>query len=232
MLDIAKHKLMLVQVLKDIYSDVDIASSLGFKGGTALYLFYDLPRFSVDLDLNLLNAGDKESVFKKIGDICGRHGTIKDQAMKLHTMLYEVSYGASDRNMKIEISERKFPDSYELKQYFGIPVQVMKKPDMLAHKMAALLDRKRLAVRDVFDIWFLMKERAPVAKSVFDARVKEEWRAYLTRCRAVIEEIDNRYILQGLGELLDDTMKTWAKNNLKKEALFLIDFYRDNPIVV
>ena len=45
MTDINKHKFFLVSILKDIYSDIELANSLGFKGGTAQMLFYDLPRF-------------------------------------------------------------------------------------------------------------------------------------------------------------------------------------------
>jgi len=45
----------MVQLLKDIYSDIELANYLGFKGGTALMFFYELPRFSVDLDFNLIH---------------------------------------------------------------------------------------------------------------------------------------------------------------------------------
>jgi predicted nucleotidyltransferase component of viral defense system len=55
MIDNNKHRYFLVQILKDIYSDRELANLLGFKGGTALMFFYDLPRFSVDLDFNLLD---------------------------------------------------------------------------------------------------------------------------------------------------------------------------------
>lgn len=43
-LDYSKHKAILLQILKDIYSDTSIAPHLGFKGGTAALLFYDLNR--------------------------------------------------------------------------------------------------------------------------------------------------------------------------------------------
>lgn len=56
MIDLNKHKFLLIQILKDIYSDIELSNSLGFKGGTALMFFYDLPRFSVDLDFNVLDA--------------------------------------------------------------------------------------------------------------------------------------------------------------------------------
>jgi len=49
------HKNILLQILADIYSDNTIGPFLGFKGGTAAYLFYGLDRFSVDLDFDLLD---------------------------------------------------------------------------------------------------------------------------------------------------------------------------------
>jgi len=43
MVSINKHKFFLMQILKDIYSDIELANCLGFKGGTVLMFFYDLP---------------------------------------------------------------------------------------------------------------------------------------------------------------------------------------------
>ena len=54
MVDINRHKFFMVQILKDLFTDIEMANCLGFNGGSALMLFYDLPRFSVDLDFNLL----------------------------------------------------------------------------------------------------------------------------------------------------------------------------------
>ena len=56
MVNINKHKFFLVQILKDIYSDIELSNYLGFKGGTALMFFHDLPRFSVDLDFNFIDG--------------------------------------------------------------------------------------------------------------------------------------------------------------------------------
>ena len=56
-LDTAKHKNILIKILKDIYTDATISPILGFKGGTAATFFYDLDRFSVDLDFDLLGFG-------------------------------------------------------------------------------------------------------------------------------------------------------------------------------
>ena len=66
MVNINKHKFFLTQVLKDIYSDIELANCLGLKGGTALMFFYDLPRFSIDLDFNLLYLAKEKTVYEKV----------------------------------------------------------------------------------------------------------------------------------------------------------------------
>jgi predicted nucleotidyltransferase component of viral defense system len=92
MLDRNVHKTILLQILKDIYTDTSLGPILGFKGGTAANFFYDLGRFSVDLDFDLLN-GDKEAfVFEKIEKILHEYGTIKEKYRKKHTLLFVISY--------------------------------------------------------------------------------------------------------------------------------------------
>src|SRR3989344_4512496 len=54
-----KHQLIMGQILKDIYTDVSVSPLLGFKGGTCAYFFYKLPRFSVDLDFDLLEITEE-----------------------------------------------------------------------------------------------------------------------------------------------------------------------------
>lgn len=49
MINRALHQTNFITILKEIYSDPEIRTALGFKGGTAAMFFYDLPRFSVDL---------------------------------------------------------------------------------------------------------------------------------------------------------------------------------------
>ena len=82
MFDISKHKYYLVRILKDIYADKLLSTVLGFKGGSAHMLFYNLPRFSVDLDFNLLDKTESEIVFQKVRHILSAYGTIKDEAQK------------------------------------------------------------------------------------------------------------------------------------------------------
>ena len=106
MLNREKHQLLMGQILKDIYTDVTISPLLGFKGGTCAYFFYGLPRFSVDLDFDLLvvNEENQKVVFKKIVGILSTYGQVKDQYIKRFTVFALLSYGNDDHNIKVEIN--------------------------------------------------------------------------------------------------------------------------------
>lgn len=64
-----KHQSVLVNVLREIYINPKLRNLLGFKGGTAAFLFYDLPRISVDLDFDILDEKKREFVFTKVKEI-------------------------------------------------------------------------------------------------------------------------------------------------------------------
>ena len=132
MIDLNKHKFFLVQILKDIYSDIELANCLGFKGGTALMFFYDLPRFSVDLDFNLIKLEKENLAYDKVKEILSKYGKIHDEAPKYFGPLLVLDYGLGDRKLKIEISKRQFGDRYEIKNLLGINMKVMIAPDMFA----------------------------------------------------------------------------------------------------
>lgn len=231
MLDINKHKFFLVSVLKDIYSDIELATTLGFKGGTAQMLFYGLPRFSVDLDFNLLNQHKSVQVFNEIRSILLDYGTIKDEAEKHFGLLVVLDYGTHERNLKIEISNREYPDKYETKNYLGIAMNVMVKPDMFAHKLCALLDRNILTNRDIFDIYYFMQQKTPVNSNIIELRMKKELKEYIDLCIARIENINAKTLLNGLGELVDNNVKEFVKTKLKTETIHLLKMYREFPLL-
>ena len=98
MLNREKHQLIMAQILKDIYSDIALASLLGFKGGTAAFMFYDLPRFSVDLDFDLLDESQEEHVFERVGEIIKKYGIIKEAEKKRFTLFFLLSYDQKEKN--------------------------------------------------------------------------------------------------------------------------------------
>ncbi len=230
MVDINKHKFFLFQILKDIYSDIELANSLGFKGGTALMFFYGLPRFSVDLDFNLIEADKEEIVYEKIRKILLKYGTIHDEAKKFYGPIIVLNYGIGERKLKVEISKRKFDDHYEIRNLLGVDMKVLMAADMFAHKFCALLDRDAMINRDIFDSWFFMNNKTPINKNIVETRMKMPYTDYLQKCIDRLETMKNRKLLQGLGELMDDKMKNFVRSGLLKETIILLNFYKDFPI--
>ncbi len=219
------------RILKDIYTDVSVAPLLGFKGGTCAYFFYGLPRFSVDLDFDLFSTDEaaQKQVFETVKNILERHGEIKDDHIKRNTIFFLLSYGDVDHNIKVEVSIRiHIPDiqeHYELKEYLGISMLVGKKDYLFASKLAALTLRNETAMRDIYDIWYFAKNNWDINIEVLKTRTNKTIEEYFADCITIIEEIKDNQILQGLGELLSEKEKAWAKANLRKETIFLLKNY-------
>lgn len=231
MLNREKHQLIMGQILKDIYTDVEISSLVGFKGGTCAYFFYELPRFSVDLDFDLLTEReeDKKIIFEKIDSILKRYGSVKDLYIKRFTIYFLLSYGDADHNIKIEINTRKNTlnprNSYELREYLGIPILVAKSDYLFASKLVALTERKQLAMRDVYDIFIFARMRWDIDPEPIRSMTGKTVKKQLEDCITRAEKIKENQILQGMGELLGEEEKRWVKKNLKNEAIFMMRNY-------
>jgi len=149
----AQHKNILIKILKDIYSNAAIGPILGFKGGTAAYLFYNLDRFSVDLDFDLLDVNKEEIVFEEISRILRNYGQIKTADKKRYSLLYILAYNEKEpeaQNVKIEVNRRNFGSQYAIKSYLGIPMKVMTPGDMAANKLVAFYERIGKTNRDIY----------------------------------------------------------------------------------
>lgn len=224
-LDIAIHKNILIHVLKDIYTDLEIGPFLGFKGGTAAYLFYDLCRFSVDLDFDLLDEIQENRIFESVQKILEKYGSVKEARKKRFSFFYLLSY--SDKidnayNIKVEINRRNFGSRYEIKSYLGIPMKVMIQEDMAAHKLVAMYERLGTTNRDIFDTWFFLKNNWPVNEKIIEKRTGMAMKEFLQKCIDELESMSDRGILSGLGELLDPKQKVWAKEKLRTDTIFLL----------
>ena len=221
-LDYSKHKAILLQILKDIYSDTSIAPHLGFKGGTAALLFYGLNRYSVDLDFDLLDEKKEAEVFEKIQRIIAGYGTVTDSYIKKFNLLNVLSYAPGAQKIKVEISRRNFGSTYELKTVLGISMLVMVEADMYAHKLMAMYERVGKTSRDIFDVYFFEKKGWEINKAIVEGRSGMSFKDALRACVALLEKMDNRHILDGLGELLTSAQKDWARTKLKEEVIFLL----------
>lgn len=227
-LDYSKHKNILLRILKDIYSDASIAPYLGFKGGTAALMFYDLPRNSVDLDFDLLDETKEAEVFDKVNKIVSAYGKITDSHMKRFNLTNIISYDPKAQNIKVEINRRQFGSRYEIKTYLGISMLVMVQGDMFAHKLMAMYERIGKTSRDIFDVQYFAKNNWPIDRKIVEERSGMSYKDALTKCIEMIEKMDNRHILDGLGELLTEAQKDSYRAKLKSDAVFSLRLMLEN----
>ncbi|MDP2587114.1 MAG: nucleotidyl transferase AbiEii/AbiGii toxin family protein [Candidatus Komeilibacteria bacterium] len=227
-LDYPKHKNILLQILKDIFSDTLLAPYLGFKGGTAALMFYGLTRDSVDLDFDLLDESKEQEVFEKIQTMAENYGKIMDSRIKRFNLVTVVSYDLKSQNIKIEVNRRSFGSQYEVKTYLGISMLVMVKEDMFANKLMAMFERVHKTSRDIYDVYFFFKNNWPINKQLVEDRAKMPYKKFLAECVRLLEKMDNRHILTGLGEILSQPQKDWAKAKLLPETIFLLKLALDN----
>ena len=229
-MDLNKHKFYMLQILKDVFSDTELAHLLGFKGGNALMFFYDLPRFSVDLDFNLLDPDKEKFVYEKARKVLLKYGELHDEALKFFGSVFVLDYGQNERKLKVEISNRQYDNHYEIKNLLGIDMKVLVKPDMFAHKLCALLDRTEITGRDIFDCWFFLNSHTPVNANIVETRMGMPLQDYLQRCIETLEQVSDKTIMNGLGELTDGEIKKFAKTKLRKETISLLTFFKAFPV--
>lgn len=230
-LNLTTHKNILIKILKDIYTDSTIGPILGFKGGTAAYLFYNLSRFSVDLDFDLLDVEKEDYVFERIKKILENYGTVKEADKKRFNLFYMLSYDnkvEGAQNIKIEINRREFGSKYDVRSFLGISMQVMIKEDMAAHKLCAMYERIGKTSRDIFDVWFFLEKNWPVNKQIVETRTGMSFKSFLQKCIGLLEQTNDKNILVGMGELLDSKQKNWAKTKLRAEAIFQLKLRLEN----
>lgn len=221
MLDRQQHEQILKNILRDILKDNRLSPQLALKGGTCLYLFHHLPRFSVDLDFNLM----EDTPFKpdNLTDIISNYLNIEDQREKKFTWFWLGSSEKGRQKIKVEIGKRRFPDKYEVKQFYGLSANTMTPEYIFAHKLCAITDRTMPQNRDLYDSWFMFKNQFPINEQIITSRTNNSTIDYLISLKKYIQKnINSSDILNGLGELLDQPQKQWVKTNLLDELTFQI----------
>lgn len=228
-MDKQRHKLYMAQILSLIFKDKDLCNVVGFKGGTALMFFHNLPRFSTDLDFNLLDVSKQDVVYNKVRQILLRFGTIDDEAKKLNGPILVLNYGKGERMLKVEISNRQYDNHYETRTLAGTDIRVLTVPDMFAHKLCAM--GERLSPRDVFDVWFFLQQmHASVNKNIIKERTGKTVSEYAAWCSQRVREASPKLLMQGLGEVIDDSRtKNFVKTRLIEETTQALELFAAFP---
>lgn len=166
---------LLVSLLEGVRGHPYLGARMALKGGTALNLFVlDLPRLSVDIDLNYVGAADRDTMLaerpeveRALEQVCGRQGiSVKrvptDHAGGKWRLSYASALGGT-RTLELDVNyvlrtplwPVVFSDSRAIAGARATRVPVLDVHELAAGKLAALLARG--AARDLFDARELLR---------------------------------------------------------------------------
>jgi hypothetical protein len=206
--EILEKVIHLLGLLEDFGRHPYLRERLALKGGTALNLFlFDVPRLSVDADLNYIGAADRETMLQErpqvedaLQAVCSRRGYRVRRAPDEHAggkwhLAYPSSIGM-DANLEVDLNYMlRVPlwppsraDSKQVGSYRVRGVQLIDIHELAAGKLAALFARS--SPRDLFDAHRLLTQasldprRLRLAFVVYGAMNRRDWRSI------AIEDVD------------------------------------------
>jgi hypothetical protein len=198
--EILEKALQLLNLLENLCSHPFLKGRLALKGGTALNMFvFDLPRLSVDMDLNYIGAAEREAMLEDrpkvergVEAVCRREGFTVARIPEEHAggrwaLRYESATGERG-NLEVDLNFMfRVPlwpvtarDSRPLGSYRATAIPVLDIHELAAGKLAALLSRH--ASRDLFDVHLLLAQgnldpqRLRMAFVVYGAMNRKDWR--------------------------------------------------------
>lgn len=211
--DLNLHRRILITLLVEIFKKLN--DKIAFKGGTCAYLFYNLNRFSFDLDFDILEELSGRDI-DSIKEVLFKNGKIKNFYQKQFTIFFLLDYGKYYPNVKIEFNKRIWrQNKYKTIWFMGVRMKIVDEATLLTNKLVTLFDRKETVGRDLFDAYYFLNFNFPINEKLIQERTKKSKKEYL---KFLIKFIQKNYtprnILQGLGEVIDEKQKIWAKREL------------------
>jgi hypothetical protein len=138
-------------------------NQLVFKGGTALYKIYKMPRFSEDLDFTMLENFDTEDLIRAVAKMMGGEAKIRKTE---ESQLFKIGLkGLLTRynTLRIDISvKNRVLEGFDVRNYVPeyidinpFSLRVLRPEEMVAEKIHSLLAREK--ARDLYDLFFLLR---------------------------------------------------------------------------
>jgi len=192
--------LHLLNLLNALNSHPFLKGKWVLKGGTALNMFiFDLPRLSVDIDLNYIGALDREemragrikfeqafqAVFSREGF---RIKKVPDEHAGGKWQLRYKSFTGQSGNLEVDLNYMfrqplwniLFADSHRLGDFLSVNIPILDLHELAAGKLVALLARGQ--ARDLFDshrifnLTDLDLDRVRIAFVVYGGMNRKDWR--------------------------------------------------------
>ena len=197
--EVLEKVIHLLNLLEGFNRHPFLKGRLALKGGTALNLFlFDVPRLSVDIDLNYIGAADRDTMMAErpkveqaIQAVCSREGmnitrVPTDHAGGKWRLRYESALGEGgtlevDLNFMFRVPlwavTRR---SAAVGSYSATQIPVLDLHELAAGKLAALLSRR--ASRDLFDTHQLLthgdldRTKLRLGFVLYGAMNRKDWR--------------------------------------------------------
>lgn len=217
--DSLEKVLHLIALLDGLRSHPYLRSRLALKGGTALNLFeLDLPRLSVDIDLNYIGAVDRETMIaerpeveRAIEAVCGRLDLVVKRVPSEHAggkwrLGYRSAAGGTgtlELDLNFVLRVPLWPvvprDARPVAGETATGVPVLDLHELVGGKLAALFGRT--AARDVYDAHELLGRpgldgrRLRLAFVAYGAMNRRDWRTVqLEEVRLDVAEVERMLV--------------------------------------
>ena len=199
--DVLEKVIQLLNLLGALRGHPFLTEKLVLKGGSALNLFFlDVPRLSVDIDLNYVGAADRDHMIAErpqidqaVQAVCAREGLEvrrmpgDEHAGGKWSLRYESALGQRgnlelDLNFmfRVQLWPAQVMDSRPVGSFRAYGVSVLNIHELAAGKLAALMSRRQLRdlfdVREIFRIGEFDRERLRIAFVVYGAMNRKDWR--------------------------------------------------------
>jgi predicted nucleotidyltransferase component of viral defense system len=198
----------------------DAGSHIAFKGGTALKLFYDLPRYSEDIDYDFLGKISPQRMMDILKYLVAKKKwEVTDDAVNYNTILLELRFAGPERNfrIKLEVSTREKELKTTIQSLRGVPVLTLEPSFLMTEKLITFVERK--AGRDIFDAWFILNNAYPLDENKLIDTFGGLTNFFKALLKA-IQKADSKKILRDTGKLLSLDQRNWINTS------FLSDFQR------
>lgn len=165
-----QKQMTLLVILRDIHNDPFLGKQFALKGGTAINLFwFQLPRLSVDIDLNYIGSVDRETMQRDrpkleqaLKKMIASHGIKVEHAPTDHAgakwrLRNKSAFGGHftfevDLNyiMRVPIGEIQTKAAFPLDADYVFSFNTVSLEELFAGKIKALLERS--TARDLYDV--------------------------------------------------------------------------------
>lgn len=193
------------------------AGKVYFKGGTAIHLLFDSPRFSEDLDFStVLSPADAGQLIRKT------EAEMRREIPEIKIVLWHRGKQGIRFKLIYKSADFKYPMAIRIDISFEKPFRLASSPlvtrfpiglfpvvshlaveEIMAEKVRALLERAK--GRDVFDLWFLLSKNYAIDQDLASQKIGRK--IFMPELRRKIANFPDKKLKLDLDQFLPAPMR-------------------------